>query len=112
PAGDGPVTLEVPLDVDVPPGTAVPCVVTLRTEPAPQDGPESEALPVTVTAEEPGRTMFMVSHFHYDPVWWNTQAAYTSPWELLSADATTRPLWERNAFALVEAHLELALRDP
>ncbi|MFC7104527.1 glycoside hydrolase family 38 C-terminal domain-containing protein [Nonomuraea rubra] len=74
--------------------------------------PGGETLQVPVTAEEPGWTMFMVSHFHYDPVWWNTQAAYTSPWELLSADATTRPLWERNAFALVEAHIELALRDP
>ena len=29
---------------------------------------------------EPGWTMFMISHFHYDPVWWNTQAAYTSLW--------------------------------
>src|SRR5690348_9863367 len=29
---------------------------------------------------EPGWTMHMVSHFHYDPVWWNTQAAYTSVW--------------------------------
>ncbi|MGW3039723.1 glycoside hydrolase family 38 N-terminal domain-containing protein [Kitasatospora sp. NPDC001159] len=80
-------------------------------------------LPVTVTASvseaagvvevaEPGWTMYLVSHFHYDPVWWNTQAAYTSPWELLSADATTRPLWERNGFALVDAHLDFALRDP
>ncbi|MFI5646088.1 NEW3 domain-containing protein [Kitasatospora sp. NPDC051705] len=65
-----------------------------------------------VEVAEPGWTMFLVSHFHYDPVWWNTQAAYTSPWELLSADATTRPLWERNGFALVDAHLDLALRDP
>ena len=24
--------------------------------------------------------MFMISHFHYDPVWWNTQAAYTETW--------------------------------
>ncbi|MEV0824513.1 glycoside hydrolase family 38 C-terminal domain-containing protein [Nonomuraea rubra] len=95
-------TLEVPLVVSAPPGTTVPCLLTL----------ERETLQVPVTAEEPGWTMFMVSHFHYDPVWWNTQAAYTSPWELLSADATTRPLWERNAFALVEAHIELALRDP
>ena len=22
----------------------------------------------------------MISHFHYDPVWWNTQAAYTETW--------------------------------
>ncbi|WP_433437533.1 glycoside hydrolase family 38 C-terminal domain-containing protein [Nonomuraea sp. CA-141351] len=94
--------LEVPLAVSVPPGSAVPCVITLG----------DESLEVTVTAEEPGWTMYMVSHFHYDPVWWNTQAAYTSPWELLSGDGTTRPLWERNAFALVEAHIELALRDP
>ncbi|MFB4283085.1 NEW3 domain-containing protein [Nonomuraea sp. MTCD27] len=107
----GPVTvppaagvLEVPLSVSAPPGTTVPCLLTLA-------GDEG-SLEVGVTVEEPGWTMFMVSHFHYDPVWWNTQAAYTSPWELLSADATTRPLWERNAFALVEAHIELALRDP
>ncbi|GAA2278323.1 NEW3 domain-containing protein [Kitasatospora cystarginea] len=66
----------------------------------------------TVEVAEPGWTVFLVSHFHYDPVWWNTQAAYTSPWELLSGDATTRPLWERNGFALVDAHLDLALRDP
>ncbi|MFB4266529.1 glycoside hydrolase family 38 C-terminal domain-containing protein [Nonomuraea sp. GTA35] len=95
-------TLEIPLIVSAPPGTTVPCLLTLG----------EETLEVPVTAEEPGWTMFMVSHFHYDPVWWNTQAAYTSPWELLSSDATTRPLWERNAFALVEAHIELALRDP
>ncbi|MET8861375.1 glycoside hydrolase family 38 C-terminal domain-containing protein [Nonomuraea sp. NPDC004580] len=93
---------EVPLEVSAQPGTTLPCLLTL----------DGEELEVEVTAEEPGWTMFMVSHFHYDPVWWNTQAAYTSPWELLSADATTRPLWEGNAFALVEAHIELALRDP
>ncbi|TDD34991.1 glycoside hydrolase, partial [Nonomuraea terrae] len=94
--------VEVPLAVSAPPGTTVPCLLTLG----------EERLETAVTAEEPGWTMFMVSHFHYDPVWWNTQAAYTSPWELLSGDATTRPLWERNAFALVEAHIDLALRDP
>ncbi|MFI7698336.1 NEW3 domain-containing protein [Nonomuraea sp. NPDC049480] len=94
--------LEVPLSLSAPPGATVPCVLTLG----------EESLEVAVTAEEPGWTMHMVSHFHYDPVWWNTQAAYTSPWELLSGDASTRPLWERNAFALVEAHIELALRDP
>ena len=79
-------------------GAAVPAVLATATG--------------TVTVAEPGWTMFLVSHFHYDPVWWNTQAAYTSPWELLSGDATTRPLWERNGFALVDAHLDLALRDP
>ncbi|MEU8247088.1 glycoside hydrolase family 38 C-terminal domain-containing protein [Nonomuraea sp. NPDC048916] len=102
PPGVGTLTLEVPLAVTAPPGDAVPCRVTLG----------DETLEVEVTAERPGWTMHMVSHFHYDPVWWNTQAAYTSPWELLAGDPTTRPLWECNAFALVEAHIELALRDP
>ena len=36
--------------------------------------------PFDFTVAEPGWTMYMVSHFHYDPVWWNTQAAYTSVW--------------------------------
>ncbi|SEM07663.1 NEW3 domain-containing protein [Nonomuraea pusilla] len=100
PAAGG--VVEVPLVVSAPAGESAPCLVTLG----------GESLDAAVTAEEPGWTMFMVSHFHYDPVWWNTQAAYTSPWELLSSDSTTRPLWEANAFALVEAHIELALRDP
>ncbi|MFI6811539.1 NEW3 domain-containing protein [Nonomuraea sp. NPDC050328] len=100
PAGVG--TVEVPLRIDRPAGEVVSCVVTAG----------GESLDAEVRVEEPGWTMYLVSHFHYDPVWWNTQAAYTSPWEFLSGDASTRPLWERNAFALVEAHIELALRDP
>ncbi|MBV6698026.1 glycoside hydrolase [Kitasatospora aureofaciens] len=100
-AGTG--LVEVPLEITgASPGAQLP--VTVRA-----DGFEAEAV---VEVAEPGWTMFLVSHFHYDPVWWNTQAAYTSPWELLSADATTRPLWERNGFALVDAHMDLALRDP
>ncbi|TQF01614.1 glycoside hydrolase [Kitasatospora acidiphila] len=96
-------TVEVPLEITgAAPGTELPVTVTARRS-------QVEA---TVLVAEPGWTMFLVSHFHYDPVWWNTQAAYTSPWELLSGDATTRPLWERNGFALVDAHLALALRDP
>ncbi|GAA2799881.1 NEW3 domain-containing protein [Kitasatospora paracochleata] len=95
--------VEVPLEVDDPvPGERRPVTVTA--------GPARRTAELEVA--EPGWTMYLVSHFHYDPVWWNTQAAYTSPWELLSGDATTRPLWERNGFALVDAHLDLALRDP
>ncbi|MFH9352779.1 NEW3 domain-containing protein [Kitasatospora sp. NPDC017646] len=95
--------VEIPLEITgASPGDRLPVVV--RTT--------CGEMPGVVEAAEPGWTMFLVSHFHYDPVWWNTQAAYTSPWELLSADATTRPLWERNGFALVDAHLDLALRDP
>ncbi|OBI18741.1 alpha-mannosidase [Mycobacterium sp. E2327] len=55
---------------------------------------------------EPGWTMFMVSHFHYDPVWWNTQGAYTSEW------AEDPPGRQANGFALVRAHLEMARREP
>ena len=87
PAGDGEVVVEVPLDLSAPVGAALPATVTAGG---------AEPVPCVVTVAEPGWTMYLVSHFHYDPVWWNTQAAYTSPWELLSGDATTRPLWERN----------------
>ncbi|MER7751989.1 glycoside hydrolase family 38 C-terminal domain-containing protein [Kitasatospora sp. NPDC097643] len=95
--------VEVPLEITgAAPGSQLH--ITVRAEGAVAAG--------VIEVAEPGWTMFLVSHFHYDPVWWNTQAAYTSPWDLLSADATTRPRWERNAFALVDAHLDLALRDP
>ena len=57
---------------------------------------------------EPGWTMFMVSHFHYDPVWWNTQAAYTSEW---TEDPPGR-CRQTNSFELVSAHLETARREP
>ena len=71
---------------------------------------------VSVEAEvevaEPGWTMYMVSHFHYDPVWWNTQASYTAPWDLVVEDGSTRPPFEKNAYALIDLHTDLALRDP
>ena len=60
------------------------------------------------TVAEPGWTMFMISHFHYDPVWWNTQAAYTSVW---TEDPPGR-CRQTNGFDLVHAHLEMARREP
>ncbi len=60
------------------------------------------------TVAEPGWTMYMVSHFHYDPVWWNTQAAYTSEW---TEDPPGR-CRQTNGFELVNAHLEMARREP
>ncbi len=60
------------------------------------------------TVAEPGWTMFMVSHFHYDPVWWNTQGAYTSQW---TEDPPGRAR-QANGFDLVRAHLEMARSDP
>jgi alpha-mannosidase len=56
------------------------------------------------TVAEPGWTMFMVNHFHYDPVWWNTQGAYTSVW---TEDPPGR-CRQTHAFELVGMHLEKA----
>ncbi|MFI6253477.1 NEW3 domain-containing protein [Streptomyces sp. NPDC051016] len=70
------------------------------------------------TAAEPGWTMFMVSHFHYDPVWWNTQAAYTETWDHADEPAVTglpaRTFDSRgqSGMSLVRAHCDLARRDP
>ncbi|MFD4601053.1 NEW3 domain-containing protein [Streptomyces sp. NPDC058464] len=70
------------------------------------------------TAAEPGWTMFMVSHFHYDPVWWNTQAAYTETWDTADDPASSglpaRTFDSRgqSGMSLVRAHCDLARRDP
>jgi alpha-mannosidase len=64
--------------------------------------------PFTFTVAEPGWTMYMISHFHYDPVWWNTQASYTSVWREDPPGAAR----QTNGFELVRAHLEMARREP
>ncbi|MCW2688278.1 MAG: alpha-mannosidase [Mycobacterium sp.] len=64
--------------------------------------------PFAFVVAEPGWTMFMISHFHYDPVWWNTQAAYTSLW---TEDPPGRAR-QTHSFDLVRAHLEFARREP
>src|SRR6201997_1259573 len=61
--------------------------------------------PFEFIVAEPGWTMYMVSHFHYDPVWWNTQGAYTSEW---TVDPPGR---QTTGFELVHAHLEMARRE-
>ena len=67
-----------------------------------------DSIPFDFVVAEPGWTMYMISHFHYDPVWWNTQGAYTSVW---TEDPPGR-CKQNNAFALVAAHLEMARREP
>lgn len=111
PPGDGEHRLEVPLEV-APAlrsqyGVSVDARVTVTA-----GGHEVASDAGAVVIAEPGWTMVMVSHFHYDPVWWNTQAAYTTSWDLQGPDGTTRPVYTHNAFSLVDAHLKLALRDP
>ena len=60
---------------------------------------------------EPGWTMWMVSHFHYDPVWWNTQGQFTEA-RLVLPDEDGELPDTRTAFDLVRLHLEKARRDP
>ncbi|AEW98909.1 glycoside hydrolase family 38 N-terminal domain-containing protein [Streptantibioticus cattleyicolor] len=105
PAGEGEVTVEAAVGTgDHPVGTRIPVEVCVR--------PGGERATGELVVAEPGWTMYMIPHFHYDPVWWNTQAAYTVTWELQGNDGTTRPVWERNGFNLVRAHLEMAAADP
>ncbi len=107
--GDG-----LPGAADVAPGVGTVEVAVTVTDPRP--GRRRAAAVVAddrrtdfaFTDAEPGWTMHMVSHFHYDPVWWNTQAAYTSEW---TADPPGRAR-QTNGFELVAAHLEMARRDP
>jgi alpha-mannosidase len=99
----GPV-VEVAVECTAPPGTAVPIEVTA-------DGAHSVA--ATLVVAEPGWTVWMVSHFHYDPVWWNTQAAYTAMWDRAGRLGTAlRADFQQTGFDLVRLHLETARRDP
>ena len=115
------VSTDHPVALDpLPPGElrTVEVGVTVEGTPAPGTTFVAEAvvelddviarLPLVVTVAEPGWRMFMVSHFHYDPVWWNTQAAYTETW---GTERQFRALFQEPGLALVKAHLEMARRD-
>ncbi len=73
------VVVEVPVvfDAALAPGRTVSVRAVARSGEARAEA-EGE-----VVVREPGWRMLMVPHFHYDPVWWNTQAAYTSGWDEL-----------------------------
>ncbi|HEY6745640.1 MAG TPA: glycosyl hydrolase-related protein [Mycobacteriales bacterium] len=87
-------------------GTSVPAVVTVS-------GPAGSAsVSVEVPVAEPGWTAYLVPHFHYDPVWWTTQAAYTSAWDELTGPDSARQAFQLAGFDLVRAHLETARHDP
>jgi alpha-mannosidase len=64
-----------------------------------------------VTVAEPGWTMWMVSHFHYDPVWWSTQGQFLQSRIFLPGPDGRMPEI-RTAFELVTLHLAEARRDP
>ncbi|HST86428.1 MAG TPA: glycoside hydrolase family 38 C-terminal domain-containing protein [Kineosporiaceae bacterium] len=65
-----------------------------------------------IQAAATGWTMWMVSHFHYDPVWWNTQAGFSQTWYDQPVAEARRPAISRTAFDLTRAHLEAARDDP
>jgi alpha-mannosidase len=74
-------------------------------------GTERAALEVEVVVRQPGWCMMMVPHFHYDPVWWNTQAGYTSGWDELLWALDRRERFQHTGLVLVEAHLQRARSD-
>ncbi|WP_214102755.1 NEW3 domain-containing protein [Acrocarpospora catenulata] len=95
--------VEVPVDAGHPAGARVPVTVSAG---------EAEAAGELVVAE-PGWTVWMVAHFHYDPVWWNTQAAYTATWDHAGEAAQrNRNDFQHAGFELVKLHLETARREP
>ncbi|WP_200301020.1 NEW3 domain-containing protein [Streptomyces adelaidensis] len=116
---DGTVRAEIPVVSD---GLAVgdrrEITVTAVDGDGDADGGQLARQTAEFTVAEPGWTMFMVSHFHYDPVWWNTQAAYTETWDVADDPALTglpaRTFDSRgqSGMSLVRAHCDLARRDP
>ncbi|MFE9603092.1 NEW3 domain-containing protein [Streptomyces hokutonensis] len=109
---DGTARAEIPVTCELAPGERCAIEVTAA------DGDQLATLTAEFTAAEPGWTMFMVSHFHYDPVWWNTQGAYTETWDTADDPAATGLLARtfdsrgQSGMSLVRAHCDLARRDP
>ncbi len=64
-----------------------------------------------ITVAEPGWTIWMVCHFHYDPVWWNTQGEFTQTQLAVPGEDGKLPD-VRSAFELVRLHLAAARDDP
>ncbi len=97
---------EVPAEIAAPyqPGGTRRVTVTVESE---AGRIQAEA---DITVAEPGWTMWMVSHFHYDPVWWNTQGQFTEA-RLSLPDEDGKLPDVRSAFELVGAHLDKARRD-
>ena len=89
--------------------TLAPATVSLRGA----DGTEHGTDSIDIVPAQPGWTVWMVPHFHYDPVWWNTQAAYTDTWDEAGDEAQRfRMAFQQTGFALVKLHLTTARRDP
>jgi alpha-mannosidase len=101
------VTAEVPVTVAAPHGPGSKLGVGVIAE-----GPTARAeLAAEITVAEPGWTIWMVCHFHYDPVWWNTQGGFTQAGLAMPGEGGALPD-VRTAFELVRLHLDAARDDP
>ena len=102
------LVVEVPVLVDEgqQPGVGLAVQVTAEA------GTERVGATGELVVREPGWRMIMVSHFHYDPVWWATQAGYTSGWDELLWALERRETFQHTGLTLVEAHLERARSTP
>ena len=107
PPPGGEITAEVP--VEVAPGRATGTGLSALATASWEGG--STELAAEITVAEPGWTMWMISHFHYDPVWWSTQGQFLESRLLLPDDQGQMPE-VRTAFELVSLHLDAARRDP
>ncbi|GAA3486225.1 NEW3 domain-containing protein [Streptomyces cremeus] len=105
-------TVEVSVDLrGAAPGSRLPATVRVSTP----GGTVLATRSCELTAAEPGWTVRLVPHFHYDPLWWNTQAAYTSQWDAPAREGEPQKGWEYvgvPAFTLVPLHLQQARDDP
>ncbi|WP_218671541.1 glycoside hydrolase family 38 C-terminal domain-containing protein [Microbispora sp. GKU 823] len=110
PPGTVPVVVEVPVEAAAPaavPGARVPITVRAAA------GRERCTAEGELLVAEPGWTVWMIPHFHYDPVWWNTQAAYTATWDHAGGLAqANRQEFQHAGFDLVRLHLDTARREP
>jgi alpha-mannosidase len=97
---------EIPVEMAAPyqPGSTRRVTVTVET------GSGRTQAEADITVAEPGWTMWMVSHFHYDPVWWNTQGQFAEA-RLSLPDEDGQMPDVRAAFELVSAHLDKARKD-
>ncbi|MDT4988633.1 MAG: hypothetical protein QOI74_2727 [Micromonosporaceae bacterium] len=108
--GPGRQSVDVGVAGAAAPATAIAIGVT--AEVATGDTVERATAEAVLTVAEPGWTVWMVPHFHYDPVWWNTQAAYTATWGQPGQSAAEfRADFQQTGFELVRLHLETARRD-
>src|SRR5215469_4819120 len=99
--------VEVPVTITAPHGPGSKLGVTVIAE-----GPGTRAEQAgEITAAEPGWTIWMVCHFHYDPVWWNTQGGFTEAGLAMPGEDGRLPD-VRTAFELVRLHLDAARDDP